>query len=194
MGTRGSIGWHLGDIDPDVLLYNHFDSYPEGVGVDVLGHARRAAKDFGAVCEAVAGLTVVDETGEPTPEQVEDLFSKGVSPQNVSTGANWYAWLRGAQGNLDAYLQLGYAPVNNSFVYDSLFCEWAYVVNLAEKKLEVYRGFQKAPGNGRYGTPPNGPEAQGYYGVSLLITFPFSDLPTDEEFLRRVNEAADEEG
>lgn len=60
------------------------------------------------------------------------------------------------------------------FLYDSLFCEWAYIVNLDTKKLEIYKGFNKLPdGEGRYAQRKG---RNGYYGVTLFKTIPLKDL------------------
>jgi hypothetical protein len=87
-------------------------------------------------------------------------------------------FVRGMQGNLGEYLDCGFMPENNGFMFDSLFCEWAYVINLDTEKLEVYRGFNTVEGNaGRYASHlENAPfhrEAK-YYGVALIIEIPLS--------------------
>ena len=41
------------------------------------------------------------------------------------------------------------------FARDSLFCEYAYVVDLTRNTLEAYKGFQKSPA-------PQGPEVLGH--------------------------------
>lgn len=69
------------------------------------------------------------------------------------------------------------SPVcNNSweFAKDSLFCEWAYVVDLDADTLEVYRGFQEAPHtDGRWASEE---PAKGYFPCRLVRTLPLAGL------------------
>ena len=66
---------------------------------------------------------------------------------------------------------------SRSFMKDSLFCEWAYVINLTTNKLEIYRGFQKKPQKNRYYTRKQ--ICKGYYNVKLVIEFPLDAIPDD---------------
>lgn len=62
------------------------------------------------------------------------------------------------------------------FAADSLFCEWAYVVNLDTNCLEIYRGFNKTPlVKGERFFDLNGKSTDHYYPVKLVKILPFSD-------------------
>lgn len=81
-----------------------------------------------------------------------------------------------------------YFENQKSFLINSLFCEYAYIMNLDTQKLEVYKGFNEEPGGaGRYAnilherenydrsayndyTPPN------YYGVTLFKEYTFQEI------------------
>ncbi len=100
--------------------------------------------------------------------------------REVSTGqkTEWYALLRHAQGNLNAYKHgLRYMIDNERFMQDSLFCEWAYVINLTDGVLEIYRGFQKTPQNNRYLMPFYFEGDDDYFNVALLVAYPLDDIP-----------------
>lgn len=64
----------------------------------------------------------------------------------------------------------------SSFLYDSLFCEYAYIINLDDNTLELYEGFNKdadAPGRyAKYFEKNDG----GYYGVKLVRTISLKTL------------------
>ena len=63
------------------------------------------------------------------------------------------------------------------FLYDSLFCEYAYIINLDECVLEFYKGFNKNPkANGRYANNTIYRDENSYYGVALIDTIPLKDL------------------
>jgi hypothetical protein len=85
---------------------------------------------------------------------------------------------------------------SSSFAGDSVFCEWAYVIDLDKNVLEVYRGFNHDP-------LPDGerfqdlkPEESGgtmYYPIKHLITFPLDDLPDADEFVEAIENALPKE-
>ena len=81
---------------------------------------------------------------------------------------------------------------------DSIWCEWAYVIDLDKGTFEVYKGFNKQPlgkeQRFRYlqdlnlhmdkkddGTLYH----NGYYPVRHLVTFKLNNLPTPHEFLKQ---------
>lgn len=171
MGTRGAIGFRIDGQDK--VNYNHFDSYPTGVGVDVFDVIRRRKSDKRMKSQARA-IVLVEEGGEITDE-IRNKIARKVEPNlAVSTRSenDIYCLMRNAQGHLDKYLDMGVMTDNSSFLLDSLFCEWAYIVNLDTGKLEVYRGFnEKAGGEGRYADkmePDRGYRPPQYYGVELI--------------------------
>jgi hypothetical protein len=65
---------------------------------------------------------------------------------------------------------------SSDFPADSLFCEWAYVFDIDNMKLEVYKGFQTKPHTkGRFAatTAQRDSSASGetYYPVKLTKVF-----------------------
>lgn len=172
MGTRGAFGFYKDGVDKST--YNHYDSYPDGLGEEVVKFIR--ASNIVEMNEIFDRLTIVDSDATPTPEQIEAC--KQYADTSVSTGqlTEWYVLLRSAQGDLFA-LRDGLSYMiggGKEFMKDSLFCEWAYIINLDDNVLEVYQGFQKTPDNNRYqiSEPDNG-----YYHVKLLKTYPLENIP-----------------
>ena len=211
MGTRGAVGFHKDGVDK--ITYNHFDSYPSGLGHDVITFIQDTPTDelneiFDRIVlvkdtypEGSVIATTVDITAgtQPTPEQIAEVkdILEGrkndvgdiVGSMKVSTGQDeeWYCLLRDAQGDLDAYRQgLRYMIDNVGFMRDSLFNEWSYILNLDTEKLEVYRGFNtQGPQEGnRYEI--NQPYEE-FYAVRLLATFSFDkirDMNADDLVVR----------
>jgi hypothetical protein len=182
MGTRGAIGFRLDGQDK--VTYNHFDSYPSGVGAELLTELC-GIKNWEAVKTAVRNITFIDQNEPPTEEQIElcaEFTDLGVGDQSTS---DWYCLLRGAQGSLAPYLtgKLPFMSDNHTFLLASVFCEYAYIVNLDDMTLEFYKGFNKdnklagryaskskAKGQGRLPT-------EEYFGVVLMEAMPLADLP-----------------
>jgi hypothetical protein len=186
MGTRGFVGFVVDGSEK--ITYNHSDSYPGGLGLDVLNWLRR--QDISEVREATAKLRVVD--GDK-PSTHEDIESVGLQYANtrVSSGklSEWYVLLRETQGNPEAILDAGVMIDGQDFPYDSLFCEFGYLVDLDKNVFEVYAGFQQeAHDKGRFAKRTGEHLARdGYAPVALVASWPFDNLPTDDEFMTELD-------
>lgn len=180
MGTRGAIVLVADGQEKVLLLYNHFDSYPEALGENVLQWLRNVlAADEGQLTEATARELVVALEPVPDRDPMREDFERLAEfhDPGVSTGKDWYSLLRRTQGDLDAVLRAGlYENDSADFPLDSLFCEWAYVVDFDQRVFEVYEGFQKtAPTAGRW-VGKAGTEA-GYCPVQRIASWRFDALP-----------------
>lgn len=165
MGTRGCYGFRKNGIDK--LTYNHFDSYP-----DCLGHIMAEfckSTPLSEMNEIFDRLILVDENDKPTPEQIDEC--KRYYNGNVASKSpeDWYCLLREAQGEPNAYKNgLRYMTDSHEFIKDSLFCEYAYIINLDTKKLEFWVGFQQKPDAGnRYGMTSD----RGYYPCKMKASY-----------------------
>jgi hypothetical protein len=140
MGTRGTYGFRVGEEDK--LTYNHFDSYPDGLGRPMLDFIKQTTDE--QLREIATGLIMVDENVPASPDQIAECgqyFDEAVGSRMSS---DWYGLLRNAQGEPMEYTKgLKYMIENNGFAYDSLFCEYGYIVNLDKGVLEFYEGFNK---------------------------------------------------
>jgi hypothetical protein len=93
-----------------------------------------------------------------------------------------YCLLHECQGNLLKTIEAGAILDQTSFIRHSVFCEWAYFINLDAGTFEVYKGFQKeAHQRGRFaGAAGDG----GYYPCALIAEFPLDNIP--EDWMQRV--------
>lgn len=181
MSTRGIMGLRIGGIDK--LMYNSSDSYPKWLGNHMNNQLVQILKDpdrgISWLREKAEKLIMVTDEEPPTQEEIDSLkkySDLGVSHRSYE---DWYCLLRHTQGKLIDTLEAGYGVESKSFISDSLFCEWAYVVNLDTNCIEVYKGFQTVPHKkGRYAEDlvvENHRSSQ-YYPCALVKEIPFNAL------------------
>ena len=202
-----------------VAQYGQFDGYPSGQGLTILNFLRRVnLKKFKEKVDALRFATKEDE------KEVNDFLTSIGSTNGWLTmeqGQKYsekYGWLaRETAGQILSAImgnpikeldfitskyvgkkfKVRFLEDNSDFAADSLFCEWAYVVDLDKGTFEVYKGFNKTPlGKGqrfRYMQDLNlhlrkdndGKfEPAKYYPVRHLVTFKLKDLPNKDGFLR----------
>lgn len=181
MGTRGVMGFR--HKSKDKLIYNHFDSYPEHLGNEISLSLSKVLNDSRRGIEwlkkKVDALKMVNDDVKPTEADKKKLAKYTDLQVSEQSTDDWYCLTRRLQGKMIETLIAGYAIESEGFIYDSLFCEWAYVVNLDTKKLEVYKGFQRYPHDkGRYADHPvendNPHRSDTYFPCALIKEIPFS--------------------
>lgn len=189
MGTRGLYG--IRKNGKDKLTYNHFDSYPDWLGRKIVNFC---------MWTSIAGLNtlydkieLVNKNSKPTVEQKITCESMGLFDNSVGGGTrdDWYCLLRKQQGDLDkmkACIEAtgkAYMIDSSSFIEDSLFCEYAYIINLDTNMLEFYTGFQTTPQEGnRYGVQKTD---DGYYPCRLTCEFPLSEIRNTDDVDRVID-------
>lgn len=86
------------------------------------------------------------------------------------------------------------------FAGESLFCEWAYVIDLDKEQLEVYKGFNKDPVTdplARFRSDDPALTVEGkYHPVVLVKSYWIKDLPTVRQMIDECDpqEKEDEDG
>jgi hypothetical protein len=72
------------------------------------------------------------------------------------------------------------------FAKDSLFCEWAYVIDLDKKTLEVYQGFNTEPLDYFDGSfiENDVTTPKRYYPIKLVKSYSLNKLPSESKFLK----------
>lgn len=170
MGTRHLIAV-VRNGEYKIAQYGQWDGYPDGQGLTVL--------NFLKTCDIETFVKAVDNCTEATDDYIEKVDADPNWPENFphfsrNTGADILQQVYDA-GGLPLVL-------NVEFAADSLFCEWAYVIDLDDLVLEVYQGFNQRKPEGRFADmEPDGE----YQAVTLETSFPLPQLPTEADFLAR---------
>lgn len=175
MGTRGLYGFRKNGCDKAV--YHHYDSYPEGLGkefvdfIKVIGVNR--LNDFFEKIEEI------DIKKPPTAQQIQYAKQNGWYTDSVSERSekDWYCLLHGLQNlcNWEKSIESD-TPImienDIDFITDSLFCEYAYILNFDTNELEFYEGFQNSHDpHSRYTGYHDG-----YCECRLVLTIPTEEL------------------
>jgi hypothetical protein len=184
MGTRGAYGFYKSGITK--VTYNHFDSYPSGLGENVLKFIKKTSVE--EMNKIFDSIILVNEDDTPGLEQIKEVAK--IIEVEIYDIINWYELLRSTQGNLDVYKKgLKYMNDNQAFLENSAFCEWAYIINLDENILEVYRGFQKKPQKNRYYTEE---PFCNCYNVALIMEMPIKAVKKEniEDLISKIGEKA----
>lgn len=196
MGTRHLVAVQI-DGEYKVAQYGQWDGYPSGKGIVVLDFLDTIMADVASLELFKSNLR---QTRWVTEEESEAAWvdagaepgAKYVSMDVVERHNQKYPQLSRNTGAkiLDAVLALP-APLalqnNIDFAKNSLFCEWAYVIDFDSNTFEVFKGFNMAPTSGRFAGQVqigrNGPGSDGYGPVALVASWPLDHLPDATEFL-----------
>jgi hypothetical protein len=188
MGTRGAIGFRINNEDK--IQYNHFDSYPSYLGLEILTYLQQS--NFSDIKKVAERIILVNEEDTPSIEQIKECKPWTTLNIEEQNNADWYCLLQDTQGSLQSFSE-GLKYMNNSkyFLLNSLSCEYAYIINVDDQVLEYYCGFNKKSRNrkGRYASlqPKYATE---YYGVVLLKKYSLDTLfnATDKDIKNFIKE------
>lgn len=164
MGTR-----NLTIVRDENLLfgqYGHWDGYPGDNGVDVLKFLKREMRE-GFFRQAVKRIVF------PDPKTIEDS----------ELGAGILQFIANSEEPIECINDINFAA-------DSLFCEWAYMVDLVERKLRCFKGFNKSPLTEadffHFLTEKSAKpyRTDRYYPIREIASFSFDDLPEPDVFVK----------
>jgi hypothetical protein len=196
MGTRNlTMVIHQGKTR--IAQYGQFDGYVEGQGSTVLEFLKRLKKNktMESFKKHLLKIKFIDEN----KEKEIDAFLESIGCKN--------GWLDGKQAekyhqkypllsrdNGAVVLELVHKEKNpdklwlhdqTNFAADSLFCEYAYVIDFDKNTLEVYRGFVKSPLGKKqrfyYLSKQTETQREGrdmYYPIRLAASFSLTKLPS----------------
>jgi hypothetical protein len=186
MGTRGAYGFRIGT---DKVTYSHFDSYPDFLARNLMRYIADTPLEM--MKEVASAIILVGLDSKPTPELIKRYSKFGDVNVSKHTFEDWYCLLRKIQGDLFPYNNdLRHMIDFHDFLHDSLFCEWAYIINLDMELFEAYRGLNKDKGaRGRYAHYKI-VDNQGYRGVALIDEIPLAEIKAEsiDDLVKRIED------
>ena len=191
MGTRNLTVVHI-DGEYKIAQYGQWDGYPEGQGKTVLTFLRdkmdlERFKTALSKCSYIARQEYDDLRKQLGTTKQVDAMWKAYPQFSRDTGAEILEIVQNHPNGIKLCDEL-------SFAADSLFCEWAWVVDFDAGTFEGFEGFNKTPltEEDRFYFL-RGYEEGDYHGVRLVAKWGLDALPTDEEFLAAFEKEEDEE-
>lgn len=167
------------------LGYNDENSNPDYLGGDVLDLIIRINKEKGwkVFKEHSLNLKNIDTADENMLKKYEKYSSPGNS--KIFSDIISTEWLiEMYEGKIQDYI------IDNQFIKESLYCEYGYIINLDNMKLEYYLGDQEKPQkNNRFGNT----NIDGYYPCRLVCNFDILTISEDNyekiiEKMKRLDE------
>jgi hypothetical protein len=196
MGTR-NLTMVIQKEKPVISQYGQWDGYPSGNGLTILEFLRTCNLDeFKEKIKNVRFSTKKDEKkvekflksigckdGWMNMDQ-SDLYKKAYPYSSRDIGAGILQMVNESE-DTEIVLQ-----DTTKFAADSLFCEWAYLINLDNNNLEVYEGFNNSPleEGQRFKDMELEDNLGGeqYYPIKCVKIYPLDKLPTNEEFINEL--------
>jgi hypothetical protein len=206
MGTRNLTAVVLNG-EFKIAQYGQWDGYPSGQG-DTICKFLQSGIDLEKFKQAVSECkfltkkeveNIYNEVTKPFIGKPVSAIYSGSLPLEIADEFNkqHFELSRNAAAEiLDLVYSKGVREIENSldFAADSLFCEWAYVLDLDNEKLEVYQGFNKTPltDSDRFYFLQDKSE-KGYFPVKKIAEYPISEATVEAMTeLERVDEEAAE--
>lgn len=205
MGTR-NLSAVVVDGEYRVAKYCQWDGYPSGVGLDILNVLRTS--NLNELKERIrknAGYIDDDKISALYEDLGINIENRWISYDDSKRFSQAYPLLSRDSNLSDVFHEhlksndkMIYTKNGIDFVNDSLFCEYAYVVDFDKNTFEVYRGFTTEPidKSERFYKEneealPGHDETQ-YYPVRHWHTWSLNDLPNENDFIEALNEECEE--
>jgi hypothetical protein len=189
MGTR-NLTMVISNGETKVAQYGQWDGYPSGNGAIVLDFLH--STDFNEFKKKLNKVIFVNGNKE---KEIQNWLKSIGSDNGWLTGEQSklyqekYPYLTRDNGaNILQMIMDGEEDeiwVTNSteFAGDSLFCEWAYLIDLDKNKLEVYEGFNKEPLTIQDRFFNLTDKDSEYYPIRMVKSYDLNNLPLEDEFL-----------
>ncbi len=173
MGTR-NLTMVVLNKEIRVAQYGQWDGYLEGQGKTVAEFIQKRLSDPDDLAKF---RRKVDESVFVDDDTINERCRGKKCPANFSrdTAADILGMILDSPAGIELSNQ-------QEFAGDSLFCEWAYLLDLDRETLEVYKGFNREPlpKGSRFENAPRGDDKPSdYYPIRLLGEIQFSRVTPD---------------
>jgi len=181
MGTR-NLTVAIVDGNYKIAQYGQWDGYFSGQGEIVvkfiLSMDKEKFKEALKKCRFLTNEEVENKWIECGMKKNEQWVSMDISK---AFGKKYPALSRDTGSDVLNLVYEGHTELKDSYLFaaDSLFCEYAYVIDMDNEVLEIYTGFVKEPhSNDRFSDLPieKGASDTIYYPVKLFASIPFDNL------------------
>jgi len=193
MGTR-HLTMVVSDGQTRIAQYGQWDGMPTGQGVTVLKFLKRRRGKFDPFKRKLENCRFVTDKDQ---KQIDKFLKSIGAKDGWMTGDqatkyhNKYPYMNRDHGaeilNLVARSKGEVLLVDSTdFAADSLFCEWAYVIDFDKNVLECYDGFNEDVASRTERFKNLEPSDTGYGTVKLLKTYKLDELPTKKQFINEL--------
>jgi hypothetical protein len=206
MGTRNLTIVKIDGKYP-VANYGQWDGYPNGQGATILKFLKEElTPQF--IFEKLS--KVVEINADKRNEVLKKIGSKDgwMTDEQNKQWKQYFPYVdRDIGGEILSLINKCEHPImmlqnDINFAADSLFCEWAYVVDFDRQTFEVYVGFNTTPltDNDRFFflqdelTATKNRDGETYYPVKLAKSYKLNNLPTEEQFVADFKEEEEANG
>ena len=188
-----------------VAQYGQWDGYPNGVGKDVLDFLTGLGGNYDAFKERISKLRWISEEENKVVDADKDWIENyphlsrdrggdilNCIFHNKFTKSQWV----GNERKINEYpCNVEFLVNSEYFASDSLFCEWAYVIDLDKNTFEVYKGFNKSvlEETDRFYNTKIAKENSEYKQVKLIKSYDLLKLPDINNFLNDFKEDEEDE-
>ena len=191
MGTR-HLTMVIQNHETKISQYGQWDGYPESQGVTVLSFLKEK-ENIDKLKEILPKIRFENEQDIKEKEEFSkstgakeglvnipqaDLYKQKYPLDSRDIGGAILEKLLEYQNEDEIVLVDA-----EGFAADSLFCEWAYVVDLDNYTLEVYRGFNESRLTSKDRFYNLHKVHQRFYPIKILKTFSLEKLPDVEKFV-----------
>jgi len=208
MGTRHLIAVQS-EGEYKIAQYGQWDGYPSGQGTTVLSFLSEEG-NIAKLKDALNKCRFIEDEGRD--KEFIESYNKNTpewsnDPDNrTEAQRHWFEsyCTRDLGGKiLESVAKSEDDEIllrdNITFAHDSLFCEYAYVIDFDTNTFEVFEGFNESPlTEGRFVTDDSKVERlkddhdRKYHPVKLLKSYSLSELPTEEQFLEDLKPVEEE--
>ncbi len=167
----------IADKKPVIAQYGHYDGEPYTNGVKILSLLHRDTEQH--IKTQLHRCTNLEES------EYRSFFKDNHLDEEALEKAHPKFWWSDGADLLETLLDTDQAIETRDyfdFAYDSLQCEWAYVIDYDENVFEVYKGWSKKPIKYDERFFNDGKDMNGYYPVRLIARYLLNHLPSVKDF------------